>query len=53
MERSIRGRIRRSWARPCWRFMRGQEALHKAGVKSAQLKASAEQMIALIPTGRK
>ena len=34
-------------------FMRGQEALHKAGVKSAQLKASAEQMIALIPTGRK
>jgi TetR/AcrR family transcriptional repressor of nem operon len=34
-------------------FMRGQEALHKGGVKSAQLKASAEQMIALIPTGRK
>jgi TetR/AcrR family transcriptional repressor of nem operon len=33
-------------------FMRGQEALHKAGVKSAQLKTSAEQMIALIPTGR-
>ena len=33
-------------------FMRGQEALHKAGAKSAQLKASAEQMIALIPTGR-
>jgi TetR/AcrR family transcriptional regulator, transcriptional repressor for nem operon len=29
-------------------FMRGQEALHKGGVKSAQLKASAEQMIALI-----
>jgi TetR/AcrR family transcriptional repressor of nem operon len=29
-------------------FMRGQEALHKAGVKSAQLKASAEQMIALM-----
>ena len=34
-------------------FMRGQEALHKGGVKPAQLKASAEQMIALIPTGRK
>jgi len=33
-------------------FMRGQEALHKAGVKPAQLKTSAEQMIALIPTGR-
>ena len=32
-------------------FMRGQEALHKAGVKPAQLKASAEQMISLIPTG--
>ncbi|HET7665686.1 MAG TPA: TetR/AcrR family transcriptional regulator [Mycobacterium sp.] len=32
-------------------FMRGQEALHKGGVKAAQLKASAEQMIALIPTG--
>ena len=34
-------------------FMRGQEALHKGGAKSAQLKASAEQMIALIPTGPK
>jgi AcrR family transcriptional regulator len=30
-------------------FMRGQEALHKGGVKPAQLKASAEHMIALIP----
>ena len=30
-------------------FMRGQEALHKGGAKPAQLKASAEQMIALIP----
>jgi TetR/AcrR family transcriptional regulator, transcriptional repressor for nem operon len=30
-------------------FMRGQESLHKGGVKPAQLKASAEQMIALIP----
>jgi AcrR family transcriptional regulator len=29
-------------------FMRGQEALHKGGVEPAQLKASAEQMIALI-----
>jgi TetR/AcrR family transcriptional repressor of nem operon len=28
-------------------FMRGQEALHKGGVKPAQLKAAAEQMIAL------
>jgi AcrR family transcriptional regulator len=32
-------------------FMRGQEALHKGGAKPAQLKASAEQMIGLIPTG--
>jgi hypothetical protein len=32
-------------------FMRGQEAIHKGGVKSAQLKAAAEEMIALIPTG--
>jgi TetR/AcrR family transcriptional repressor of nem operon len=30
-------------------FMRGQEALQKGGMKAAQLKASAEQMIALIP----
>jgi TetR/AcrR family transcriptional repressor of nem operon len=30
-------------------FMRGQEALHKGGVKPAQIKAAAEQMIALIP----
>ena len=29
-------------------FMRGQEALHKGGVKPAQLKAAAEQMIALM-----
>jgi AcrR family transcriptional regulator len=32
-------------------FMRGQEALHKGGAKPAQIKAAAEQMIALIPTG--
>jgi TetR/AcrR family transcriptional repressor of nem operon len=32
-------------------FMRGQEALHKGGVKPAQLKAAAEEIIALIPTG--
>jgi TetR/AcrR family transcriptional regulator, transcriptional repressor for nem operon len=30
-------------------FMRGQEALHKGGVKPAQIRAAAEQMIALIP----
>jgi TetR/AcrR family transcriptional repressor of nem operon len=30
-------------------FTRGQEALHKGGMKPAQLKASAEQMIALLP----
>ncbi len=29
-------------------FMRGQEALHKGGVKPAQLRASAEQMIMLM-----
>ena len=34
-------------------FMRGQEALHKGGAKPAQLKAAAEEMIALIPTGSK
>ena len=32
-------------------FMRGQEALHKGGVKPARLRASAEEVIALIPTG--
>ena len=52
-ERSTRSRIRRRWPRPLLAFMRGQEALHKGGVKPAQLKASAEQMIALIPTGSK
>jgi AcrR family transcriptional regulator len=30
-------------------FMRGQEALHKGGMKPTQLKAAAEQMIALLP----
>jgi TetR/AcrR family transcriptional repressor of nem operon len=34
-------------------FMRGQEALHKAGVKSAQIRAAADEMISLIPTGHK
>ena len=34
-------------------FMRGQEALRNGGVKPTQLKASAEQIIALIPTGSK
>jgi AcrR family transcriptional regulator len=34
-------------------FMRGQEALHKGGVKPAQIRAAAEQMITLIPTGSK
>lgn len=34
-------------------FMRGQEALHKGGAKPAQIRAAAEQMIALIPTGTK
>ena len=32
-------------------FMRGVEALHEGGVKPAQLKSAAEEMIALIPTG--
>jgi TetR/AcrR family transcriptional regulator, transcriptional repressor for nem operon len=32
-------------------FMRGQEALHKGGVKPAQIKAAAEQMIALFHRG--
>jgi len=34
-------------------FMRGQEALHKGGAKPTQIRAAAEQMIALIPTGSK
>ena len=32
-------------------FMRGQEALHKGGAKPPQLKAAAEEMVSLIPTG--
>lgn len=32
-------------------FMRGQEALHKGGATAAQLKAAADEMVALIPTG--
>jgi hypothetical protein len=31
--------------------MRGQEALHKGGAKPAQLKAAADEMVSLIPTG--
>lgn len=30
-------------------FMRGQEALHMGGAKAAQIKAAAEQIIAMIP----
>lgn len=33
-------------------FMRGLEALHKGGVKPAQLTAAAEEMLALIPPAR-
>jgi TetR/AcrR family transcriptional regulator, transcriptional repressor for nem operon len=32
-------------------FMRGQEALYKCGVKPAQIRTAAEEMISLIPTG--
>jgi TetR/AcrR family transcriptional repressor of nem operon len=32
-------------------FMRGQEALHKGGATPAQLKAAADEMVSLIPTG--
>jgi TetR/AcrR family transcriptional regulator, transcriptional repressor for nem operon len=32
-------------------FMRGVSAVHEGGVKAAQIKTAAEQMIALIPTG--
>lgn len=32
-------------------FMRGLEALHKGGAKPAQIRAAADEMIALIPTG--
>ena len=32
-------------------FMRGQEALHKGGAKAAALKAAADEMVSLIPTG--
>jgi hypothetical protein len=30
-------------------FMRGLEALHKGGVKPAQIKSAADEMLALIP----
>jgi AcrR family transcriptional regulator len=33
-------------------FMRGQEALHKGGAKPAALRAAADEMVSLIPTGR-
>lgn len=33
-------------------FMRGQEALHKGGATAAQLKAAADEMVSLIPSGR-
>jgi TetR/AcrR family transcriptional repressor of nem operon len=32
-------------------FMRGQEALHNGGARPAQIRAAADQMISLIPTG--
>ena len=32
-------------------FLRGQEALHKGGARPAQLKAAADEMVSLIPTG--
>ena len=32
-------------------FMRGQEALHKGGAKPASLRAAADEMVSLIPTG--
>ena len=32
-------------------FMRGLEALHKAGAKPAQIKSAADEMISLMPTG--
>lgn len=32
-------------------FMRGQEALHNGGAKPAQIKAAADEMISLIPSG--
>lgn len=32
-------------------FMRGQEALHKGGVRPAQIRAAADEMVSLIPTG--
>jgi AcrR family transcriptional regulator len=34
-------------------FMRGQEALHKGGAKPAQIRAAADEMVSLIPTGDK
>ena len=32
-------------------FMRGQEALHKGGANAAALRAAADEMVSLIPTG--
>ena len=34
-------------------FMRGQEALYKGGAKPAQIRAAADEMVSLIPTGHK
>lgn len=34
-------------------FMRGQEALHKGGAKPTQIRAAADEMIAMIPSGPK
>jgi TetR/AcrR family transcriptional regulator, transcriptional repressor for nem operon len=43
----------RSLATTLLAFMRGQEALHKGGAKPAQIRAAADQMVSLIPTGHK
>ena len=40
----------RRWRPRCWRSCVGHEALHKAGAEAAQIKAAADEMIALIPT---
>ena len=50
-ERSTKRQNPQALATTLLAFMRGQEALHKGGAKPAQIRAAADQMISLIPTG--
>jgi TetR/AcrR family transcriptional repressor of nem operon len=51
-DRAIDGRTNpQALATTLLAFMRGLEALHKAGAKPAHIKSAADEMIALIPAG--